>query len=146
MIVDSKIMILYVILMHFHLTILATRQFNIIGLFTISNCTEGEEYLCQNAKINALGMQRQIFTRRKYYKLGYCFIDSRNSEHFLTETVLKIVERREVKENDACFSRSDGFVVTKNSLFFLTLMSYELTRLVSFLLYSVFRKKVYSKK
>ena len=91
--------------------------------------------------MNARGIAREFFFENDGKKheriIEHCFIDPKNSEHYLTETVLQITEKRQIiDERKTCFDRSPDFKIPPDFLFFMTYLSFDMTRLVSYLLYT----------
>lgn len=129
-------------------------NFNILGLFTVSGCSTGEEYLCQNAFVNLQGIHRGYQSQ----KWPQCFIDAKNSEVVVSELIFSFIE--ELRHSDVveessnskenvggekngglsalCINRDTyGFLLKTSNVGYqviLTYLTFHLTRLVSYLL------------
>ena len=109
-------------------------KFDTLGLFTTSNCRLAEKYLCENIRANANGLLTDRHAALHLDNREVCFIDFKNSEAFVVE-VLMDLQDEVLNVSELCWNTNTSFhYKLENFPILITYMSFDLTRLVSYLL------------
>uniref|UniRef100_A0A7M5XNH8 Cnidarian restricted protein n=1 Tax=Clytia hemisphaerica TaxID=252671 RepID=A0A7M5XNH8_9CNID len=131
----SNILKLLLILLHIQPILNQKLQLNILGLFTTTGCSPGNEFECQNALSNQNSMievhRRQTF----WFDAHLCFKDIQNRSDLLIDTVLPLTtdEKQHYVTKD-CVNKNGSFVRSSDRIVILTYLSFQLTKLVSSLI------------
>ena len=71
-------------------------ELNMLGLFTLTNYTRGNEFDCQNALINEEGMLHMHKDKNRFWhKVNLCTKDAKNNSRILVDILLSMVLRGE---------------------------------------------------
>ena len=107
------------------------QKVSILGLFTFSNCTTGNEFECQNALFNENSMIKVHQKQQFWFTVNLCTRDVQNSSKKLTDVLLPMVSQdkgsvaMKCRNGDMVFQRSDTYTLV------FTYVSFHLTRLIS---------------
>ena len=107
-------------------------KWDILGLFTVSNCAQERSYICADALMTA----NKIAEDKNWYgNSDLCFVDTQNSLEVITDVVLTLVEAPSVNVSGRCINRN-GKTVFKSSekpAIFIY-VSFDHTRYISYLM------------
>ncbi|XP_066928468.1 uncharacterized protein [Clytia hemisphaerica] len=116
-------------------------------LFTFTNCDEALKEDCSNALLNEERMLTHNVQIEYSEKVRFCFIDVQNSQENLIQFLLPLVDG---KEYYVKCRNNQTYIPNFERLFIMTYISFELTRLASFLvlplgypLFGVTREEIY---
>ena len=95
-------------------------SWNVIGLFTMTNCPISDDYLCNDAKMTAKGMSMD---KQWYGDADICFVDVKGLKNDVIEFILPLIERPKIivpcnysnKNKDLIFNPSCRGFDWKNS-------------------------------
>ena len=119
-------------LLMLHLFSGVSSTIDIIAPFTLTNCSPGTEYICRNARMN---MPRIINLKRAHIDHSkYCFIDVKDSMEIAVELILQVAESRTLNLSNDCIFPSDGGIYDMNMVAIFSYVSFDITRLMSYLL------------
>ncbi|XP_066923398.1 uncharacterized protein [Clytia hemisphaerica] len=120
-------------------TISVYARFDFMLLFTMSNCSPNETYICQNADLNG----REMLKKQEWPNMlslegrKTCLVDSQNSNEFVTELIFQLIEHPTLDMTGQCLNTNGTRLFRRNAIpVLLTYLSFELTRIVSYLLYN----------
>lgn len=107
-------------------------KWDILGLFTVSNCSPERSYICTDALMTA----NKIAEDKSWYgNSDLCFVDAQNSLEVISDILLTLVEAPSVDVSGRCIN-PNGKTVFKASEKPVTFVyvSFEHTRFISYLL------------
>ena len=120
---------------------------DIFGLFTFTNCEETFKEDCSNALLNEQRMLTHNVQKKYSEKVRLCFHDVQNSQENLIEFLMPLVDGEQYTVE--C-RNNETFIPYFERLFIMTYVSFELTRLASFLvlpldfpLFGITQKEIY---
>ena len=139
----SRILLLTTIILIFKVDINTGQQdkkdtLQLLGLFTMSNCTKEHQFKCSNALSNHLAMI-QIHQQKHdfFYNTAVCTKDIKNSSKTLVDFLFPVIEEPNMIVDGPCDYKtgdrfSEGRKILRTVIF--TYLSFELTRLTSALI------------
>ena len=107
-------------------------KWDILGLFTITNCPPHQEYICSDARMTA----NQIAADKSWHgNSDLCFVDAQDSREVISDIVLTLVEAPFVNLTGRCINPRGKtvFKATEKPVIFIY-VSFEHTRFISYLL------------
>ena len=127
------------------------QKVSILGLFTLTNCTTGHEFECQNALFNEKSIIKVHQKQKFWFAVNVCTRDVRNSSKAVTDILLPMVSQDKGSVSMKC--RSGDIILQRDAThtIIFTYASFHLTRLISsiilpltnFLLVSVTAQPMY---
>lgn len=131
----------------------------ILGLFTTTNCTEDEQFECQNARLNqnsllAIHHHQHHQQQRFWYETFVCTKDIKNNSKILVDTIMPLILNEDSMSNSStmgCQNQNGVFKRNPDRFVIFTYLTFHLTRIASsliltssdFILVSVTNKRMY---